>query len=64
MAGDANRAVSAAERLMEEGFFIGAIRPPSVPEGTSRLRLTISAVHEPDQIHRVAGAVARALGEN
>ena len=63
MAGDANRAVSAAERLMEEGFFIGAIRPPSVPEGTSRLRLTISAVHEPDQIHRVAEAVARALGD-
>ena len=38
--GDARRAVALCERCLDHGVFAQAIRPPTVPEGTSRLRLT------------------------
>jgi 8-amino-7-oxononanoate synthase len=63
--GDARRAMSLCERTIEGGVFAQAIRPPTVPEGTSRLRLSVMATHRTDEL-RVAAAVigrgARELG--
>lgn len=43
--GDNDRAVEISQRLLEEGVFIQAIRPPTVPKGKARLRITIMATH-------------------
>jgi len=45
LAGDASLAMEMSSLLREEGLFIQGIRPPSVPPGTSRLRITVSAAH-------------------
>ena len=50
LVGDAASAVRLSERLRERGFLIGAIRPPTVPAGTSRLRVTMSAAHSAEQV--------------
>jgi 8-amino-7-oxononanoate synthase len=52
-------ALSVAERVQESGFDVRAIRPPTVPEGTARLRVSINANHTEDQI-RALGAAIRA----
>lgn len=43
--------------LEQDGFFVGAIRPPTVPAGTSRLRLALSAMHQESEIHALANAI-------
>ena len=48
--GSEERALTEAARLQESGFFIPAIRYPTVPRNTARLRITISASHSPEQI--------------
>jgi 8-amino-7-oxononanoate synthase len=58
--GDARRAVELSERLLENGVFCPAIRPPSVPEGTSRLRVTLMSTHTGEQLERVLEAFATA----
>jgi 8-amino-7-oxononanoate synthase len=50
LVGDARQAVSISESLFHEGLFIQAIRPPTVPEGSSRLRITVSAVHTQEDL--------------
>lgn len=59
--GGARRTLQAAAVLREKGFLVGAIRPPTVPDGTARLRLTFSAVHTGEDIDRLAAAVNEIL---
>ena len=54
-------AVVAATALQKQGFDVRAIRPPSVPLGTSRLRISIHADHDPATLVQLAGAVEDAL---
>jgi 8-amino-7-oxononanoate synthase len=60
--GSEERAVAASGRLLEEGFLVPAIRYPTVPRKTARLRITLSAAHEPDQIRALAEALGRLGG--
>jgi 8-amino-7-oxononanoate synthase len=48
--GDEHAAVAAAERLLGRAYLVPAIRPPSVPPGTSRLRITVSAAHTENEV--------------
>jgi 8-amino-7-oxononanoate synthase len=57
--GDERDALALCQGALERGVFAQAIRPPSVPAGTARLRLTTMASHTPAELHRAA----RAFGE-
>jgi 8-amino-7-oxononanoate synthase len=57
--GSEERALAESIRLTEAGFFVPAIRYPTVPRNTSRLRITLSAVHDPTQIRDLARALLR-----
>ena len=52
--GSAKKAVKLSEILFENGFLVPAIRPPTVPKGTSRIRITISATHTDEQLKKLA----------
>ncbi|NGY05069.1 8-amino-7-oxononanoate synthase [Solimonas terrae] len=62
--GDAARALSLSQQLFEQGFWVAAIRPPTVPRGTSRLRITLSATHQPGQIDALLDALAAGMRAN
>ena len=55
--GDEEATLAASRMLVEEGYFAAAIRPPSVPAGTARLRLTFTAKHSDQTIERLADIV-------
>ena len=52
--GDAPRAMAAMQRLLERGFWVAAVRPPTVGPNSSRLRVTVSCDHTSDEIDRLA----------
>jgi 8-amino-7-oxononanoate synthase len=55
--GEESAALAASRLLEDEGFLVTAIRPPTVPDGTARLRLTFSAGHPDEAIERLAGLI-------
>ncbi len=55
--GDNNQAVAASRKLREQGIIAAAIRPPTVPPGTARLRLSITLAHLVDDLERAAAAI-------
>jgi 8-amino-7-oxononanoate synthase len=55
--GDEETALRAADALLDQGLLVPAIRPPSVPSGTSRLRVALSAAHGDDQLDRLLAAL-------
>ena len=55
--GDERAAVDASVRLLEAGFHVSAIRPPTVPPGTSRLRIALSAAHSDADVHDLLAAL-------
>jgi 8-amino-7-oxononanoate synthase len=57
--GSAQAALAASRRLEEEGFLVIAIRPPTVPAGSARLRFAFCAQHRDDDVARLADVVAR-----
>jgi 8-amino-7-oxononanoate synthase len=57
------RALEASRRLEEAGFLVVAIRPPTVPEGTARLRCAFSALHTDDDVRAFASAAGRIIGD-
>jgi 8-amino-7-oxononanoate synthase len=61
MLGGDELALAMANKLREAGFYVRAIRPPTVPEGTSRLRICLSAAHTADQISGLVLALKRLL---
>jgi 8-amino-7-oxononanoate synthase len=56
--GDARAALRASEMLADAGFLVTAIRPPTVPDGTARLRFAFTAAHTAAQVGALAHAVA------
>lgn len=55
--GEAEAALAASASLAEAGYLVTAIRPPTVPEGTARLRFTFTAGHDDAEVERIAKAV-------
>ncbi len=59
MVGDSKKAVCISDKLFDAGFFVTAIRPPTVPEGSARLRITLTAEHTEAQIDRLLETLSR-----
>lgn len=59
--GETAKAMHASEALAREGYLVSAIRPPTVPEGTARLRFTFSATHREADVRTLAALVLRQL---
>lgn len=62
MIGDDSRTMAVGERLFEAGFWVAAIRPPTVPRGSARLRITLNAEHSEQDIDQLLETLAAALG--
>jgi 8-amino-7-oxononanoate synthase len=59
MVGEAERAVTLSRELLELGVFVQAIRPPTVPDGTARLRLSLHARLSDEEVSRLLAAAGR-----
>ncbi len=58
--GDSQTAVDISNALLNAGFLVSAIRPPTVPQGSARLRVTFSALHEEQHVDRLLDALSKA----
>jgi 8-amino-7-oxononanoate synthase len=56
--GSEQAALNASAALLQEGLWVPAIRPPTVPVGTSRLRVTLSAAHTDEEVGRLLDALS------
>ena len=63
LVGDDRRALAFAAALEARGYWVAAIRPPTVPDGSARLRVTLSAAHTDADIDGLVGALAAARAE-
>jgi len=59
--GDSEKALKISQKLFEQGFYVSAIRPPTVPKGTERLRITLNANHTQSQIEQLLVHIKNAL---
>jgi len=59
--GDVGATLTASDRLLEDGLLVTAIRPPTVPPNTARLRVTLSAAHTADHVDRLLTGLERHL---
>ena len=57
--GSAERALAASASLEDQGFLVVAIRPPTVPDGTARLRIAFSTAHRDEDVVRLADAITK-----
>ena len=62
--GDDEKTTKISQQLFDSGFLVTAIRPPTVPEGTSRLRITLSAKHNKEHINRLIDTLLPLLNNN
>ncbi len=62
LVGENSEAVALSAQLAEAGCWVSAIRPPTVPPGTARLRITLTAAHRPEDIDRLLEALHDAAG--
>ena len=61
MIGESGQALALSHALFEAGFLVSAIRPPTVPQGSARLRVTLSAAHEYEQVDALLIALDEAI---
>ena len=59
MVGEARQALALSDGLRKQGILVTAIRPPTVPQGSARLRVTFSAAHTPEQVSLLLAALER-----
>ncbi len=59
--GDPMRTMSVVADMRRRGFLIGGVRPPTVPAGTSRLRVSVSALHPPELVDALAASLLAAM---
>jgi 7-keto-8-aminopelargonate synthetase-like enzyme len=59
MLGESEKALKAADKLFEYGLYATAVRPPSVPEGAARIRVTVTAAHSSDDIDTAVALFGR-----
>jgi 8-amino-7-oxononanoate synthase len=57
LVGDSQTALRHSDALLDKGFLISAVRPPTIPQGSARLRITFSASHEEQQIDQLLEAL-------